>query len=847
MATADQNVRQGIGVVGNDFREVRNVLNANTTFTYQLAEQTKNIIADAGNSNTEIVAARTDTQGLTYTTVGDRLDAEEITFNDQLTKKADQTYVDTVLSNVLDGSPTATFNTLSALKSAYPNGVEGVFLVLENGHIYFWNGTNWEDGGVYQGIQLKDQSVTTAAIATNAVSLDKLKNIKTVGIVVGKVTIDQQTQQLIATGGAQVLFESNNGTLTMQHVTDAPSYLDKSFPLQLSTRGRPNVILLNMATLIFEGIEITVFNDNFSKYQNEYRLFGVLYNDSLMMGDPDNGFKARIVTSNGTTYPEGKIFPGTIIGHKLGDYTIPGIKLANGTVDAVKFYPKTITEDKVADEAVNTRLLKNDNVTTNKLAPKTMPRNYPLAGHAKSVRSRDGYGKVNVGDIIHQLFFYSKYDRYYIQALYGRNTANGTRQIVIREKDGRESFTYTAQPTYDAQGNFVYPENEYCELKDNLGAVKGYAVISWAATFPVADYAFEDTELHASCFLNINKLSLSNIDYGLRFQLEKDYVAVVGRELNMYFDNFVALKFPSDVYYKVTSSTLTSPSIKHFDECIRINPTTQNIGQHTINVQVIKFSTEEVVGSAQLNLKVVEDTTLSTEIKAIFIGDSLTESTYIQNTAKDMFGQNFILYGTRGTAPYLHEGRSGWASIHYLNNQDYKGITNSFYNPNSGGFDFAYYIEQNPTFADVNVVNIFLGRNDEYKNPAADRINQMIANIKSYNPDIIITVMMAYQTGKTNAGTGQYMQNTWEFNIIANRFNDYARTVFGNRESEGIYLIPQYINLDTVYDYPHTNRSVSERNPELVYRITDNVHPNEYGYQKFADVWYNHMKDILNM
>lgn len=74
--------------------------------------------------------------------------------------KADLSYVETMLSTVLGGSPRGIYTTLSALRAAYPNGTDGVFLVLENGHIYFWNGSAWTDAGVYQGIEVPDRSIT---------------------------------------------------------------------------------------------------------------------------------------------------------------------------------------------------------------------------------------------------------------------------------------------------------------------------------------------------------------------------------------------------------------------------------------------------------------------------------------------------------------------------------------------------------------------------------------------------------------------------------------------------------------------------------------------------------------
>ena len=66
--------------------------------------------------------------------------------------KADQAFVDSQLSAIVSGAPKGTFTDLTALRTAHPNGTDGIFLVLENGHWYYWNDTSnaWTDGGIYQ-------------------------------------------------------------------------------------------------------------------------------------------------------------------------------------------------------------------------------------------------------------------------------------------------------------------------------------------------------------------------------------------------------------------------------------------------------------------------------------------------------------------------------------------------------------------------------------------------------------------------------------------------------------------------------------------------------------------------
>lgn len=52
----------------------------------------------------------------------------------------------------IDMSPTDTFENVAKLKEKYPNGQQGVFVVQDTGHWYFWSELDevWKDGGAYQ-------------------------------------------------------------------------------------------------------------------------------------------------------------------------------------------------------------------------------------------------------------------------------------------------------------------------------------------------------------------------------------------------------------------------------------------------------------------------------------------------------------------------------------------------------------------------------------------------------------------------------------------------------------------------------------------------------------------------
>ncbi len=80
----------------------------------------------------------------------------------KLQESVSQSEFDSWVATLLDGGPSIFVNTLSELQAKYPNGAAGVALVRETdpAKIYVWNGTAWEDFGDYQGIEVKNGTIT---------------------------------------------------------------------------------------------------------------------------------------------------------------------------------------------------------------------------------------------------------------------------------------------------------------------------------------------------------------------------------------------------------------------------------------------------------------------------------------------------------------------------------------------------------------------------------------------------------------------------------------------------------------------------------------------------------------
>ncbi|WP_147564688.1 SGNH/GDSL hydrolase family protein [Clostridium tyrobutyricum] len=72
----------------------------------------------------------------------------------------------TQVTNMASGSPKGTYNTLTELQTAYPTGTTGIFIIIndsdtaKNGHWFYWNGSEWTDGGNYQSAGIGDKTIT---------------------------------------------------------------------------------------------------------------------------------------------------------------------------------------------------------------------------------------------------------------------------------------------------------------------------------------------------------------------------------------------------------------------------------------------------------------------------------------------------------------------------------------------------------------------------------------------------------------------------------------------------------------------------------------------------------------
>lgn len=333
--------------------------------------------------------------------------------------------------------------------------------------------------------------------------------------------------------------------------------------------------------------------------------------------------------------------------------------------------------------------------------------------------------------------------------------------------------------------------------------------------------------------------------------LQDAYIATPGIEFNIYWRN-VILTDAINEYFIACEMTPRSTAFYPYNERLAFKPLESDIGEKTISIKIYKNNfnnfKQNPVAEKTIKIKVVENKTLTTSKNAIFIGDSLTDYNVFQKEVKNMFGDNFNLLGTRGTAPYNHEGRSGWTAQDYFK-ESRDGVENAFYNPTTNTFDFSYYMNTNYPSSTIDVVNIFLGTNNGYSSGIINQLMQMVNSIHNYNPNIVVTIMTAHLPAYTNDGyatvshsSGKFILETFSINFTKKLYEVFSSI-------NNVYIIPSHINLDTINDYATVEKNVSDRNNVVkVKRYIDNVHPwNPYGFYKFADVWYTYYQYIMTI
>ena len=352
-----------------------------------------------------------------------------------------------------------------------------------------------------------------------------------------------------------------------------------------------------------------------------------------------------------------------------------------------------------------------------------------------------------------------------------------------------------------------------------------------------------------------NRIPSNFIEFGLDTTLPAKIYGVVGKEINIYFDNVIN-DTDSKYQFKITCTIGKTQNDRWYAV-----PT--SAGNFPLNLKVYK---EFNLVSESSTTIVIKDLGVGNGVskKALFIGDSTTNAGVITQELLNILGADVMdltLLGSRGASPNLHEGYPGWKANDFVNNATSGGMTNAFWDGEK--FNFANYMVQNG-YTTVDYVNINLGINDMfsygYENTSVDAINQqitvvlsqyqtMIDSIKSFDTTIKIGIMITIPPAYTqDAFAVAYNNGPTRFGNKMTNFMWVKALIkyFVGKEAQGIYIVPINVNIDTKHNFPTETVPANARSGVMVVRQNNGVHPAEGGYYQIADVIYYWLKSLEN-
>lgn len=344
--------------------------------------------------------------------------------------------------------------------------------------------------------------------------------------------------------------------------------------------------------------------------------------------------------------------------------------------------------------------------------------------------------------------------------------------------------------------------------------------------------------------------------------------AAVGIEANIYFSSVILAPPVRTLLIKVTS-----PRGKQQSERWVYTPEAKDVGEFPLAIEV-RDSNDRIVASGTTTVLVAAPSRLAgSDISLLAIGDSLTEAGIYTAGLLQLFAHegssSFTLLGTHhsgGPEGNWHEGYSGWKFEDFLTRFDpaadaaggRKGSSPFiFIQDNKAIFDLPRYFREKTSGRRPTAITVFLGTNDVFtatdQNRAAvvqqilTSARDLLAQLRKAAPKAKIGVIAPVAPADQNAFGENYGTefDHWNYRKNQDALLRGLMESFSNRETEGVYFVPAYLNFEAEGDYPSTTGPRNSRNAEPVSRQSNALHPAEAGYLHVADTIFAWLANFL--
>lgn len=345
----------------------------------------------------------------------------------------------------------------------------------------------------------------------------------------------------------------------------------------------------------------------------------------------------------------------------------------------------------------------------------------------------------------------------------------------------------------------------------------------------------------------------------LRLLLPPVLYATPGLETNLYFANAILAIHPGNYVFDVTCAKGSQQ-----EERWVFTPQAEDAGDYPFTL-AIRDERNAVIATASTLLRVVPSRGKAS-LHVLMVGDSLTNASHYpaQVLANAETDENLevVLIGTnrpRGAdSPVRHEGYGGWTARMFVSywsatppEPPRRAHSPFLYREGEAEpvLDFPRYCREQDEGKAPDVVTFFLGCNDVFSatdetiaERAADcvqNLERLVRMVREFGPDTRIGFLLPVPPAGTqdafgaNYGCGQ---TRWQYLRNQRCLLEQMLAAFGEREAEGIFLLPTFTALDTIHGFPVKTAPVNSRSKVEVTRLNNGVHPAESGYQQIGDV-----------
>lgn len=319
-----------------------------------------------------------------------------------------------------------------------------------------------------------------------------------------------------------------------------------------------------------------------------------------------------------------------------------------------------------------------------------------------------------------------------------------------------------------------------------------------------------------------NVATNENTDINLPLKL----YTTIGKTLTIYTQNLMKHEIKS---FNFNFNRGTQQANSYFEKYTSSGDL--KIDLYDLDGNILKTETHEVIASQPR----------TTPVKTILLGDSTIKSENDVNgvlgrAMKEELGDNLVLLGTQGVAPYQHEGRAGWKFADYRKEKTGSN-SNPFYNPTTKDFDFQYYLTQN-SIEKPDVVFIQLGINDVFYNSSDTTVEATVKTMVSDLTFIKNSIKSVDQNIKVvyNLPTPP-TSNVDQFGINYPNTKYVQWRVRLNNNLVVKRMIEEFDNTDI--DLLAINASL-----DTVNNIRDGVHPKNEGYAQLAQTLCAYLNSI---